>query len=142
MSKREKKKKNNNIYYLSHCQGLPDWSTGELYQHYREGQEDQLGALGLVLNIIVLWNTIYMNAALEQLRRDGFQVRDEDVARLSPLIYSHINMLGQYSFSVPDAVIKGKLRAAKTDFMISLSTLSVPLLLEPLIRLLRISKRN
>ena len=29
---------------------------GELRQHYREGQEDQLGALGLVLNMIVLWN--------------------------------------------------------------------------------------
>jgi TnpA family transposase len=27
---------------------------GELRQRYREGQEDQLGALGLVVNIIVL----------------------------------------------------------------------------------------
>jgi TnpA family transposase len=26
-------------------------------EHYREGQEDQLGALGLVVNMIVLWNT-------------------------------------------------------------------------------------
>jgi len=42
---------------------------GELRQHYREGQEDQLGALGLVVNVIALWNTIYMDAALEQLRR-------------------------------------------------------------------------
>lgn len=41
---------------------------GELRQRYREGQEDQLGALGLVVNVIVLWNTIYMNAALNQLR--------------------------------------------------------------------------
>ena len=31
---------------------------GELRQRYREGQEDQLGALGLVVNAIVLWNTI------------------------------------------------------------------------------------
>ena len=37
---------------------------GELRQHYREGQEDQLGALGLVVNIIVLWNTLYMQAAI------------------------------------------------------------------------------
>ena len=37
---------------------------GELRQRYREGQEDQLGALGLVVNIIVLWNTIYMDAVL------------------------------------------------------------------------------
>ena len=29
---------------------------GELRQHYREGQEDQLGALRLVVNAIVLWN--------------------------------------------------------------------------------------
>jgi Tn3 transposase DDE domain len=33
---------------------------GELRQRYREGQEDQLGALGLVLNAVVLWNTRYM----------------------------------------------------------------------------------
>ena len=30
----------------------------------REGQEDQLGALGLVVNLVVLWNTIYMDAAV------------------------------------------------------------------------------
>jgi len=35
---------------------------GELRQHYREGQEDQLGSLGLVLNMIVLWNTSCMEA--------------------------------------------------------------------------------
>jgi len=47
---------------------------------------------------------------LNQLRADGFEVRDEDVARLSPLLHEHINMLGRYSFSVPDAVAKGELR--------------------------------
>jgi TnpA family transposase len=39
-----------------------------LRQRYREGQEDQLGALGLVVNVIVLWNTLSMDAALPQLR--------------------------------------------------------------------------
>ena len=33
---------------------------GELRRRYREGQEDQLGALGIVVNLVVLWNTIYM----------------------------------------------------------------------------------
>ena len=83
---------------------------GELRQRYREGQQDQLGALGLVINTIVLWNTIYMNAALEQLRRDGYRVLEEDVARLSPLIHGHINMLGRYSFAVPESVVNGELR--------------------------------
>jgi TnpA family transposase len=82
---------------------------GELRQRYREAQEDQLGALGLVLNVIVLWNTIYIEAALEQLRQDS-QVHEEDVARLSPLIHDHINLLGRYSFAIPEAVIRGELR--------------------------------
>ena len=43
----------------------------ELRQRYREGQEDRLGALGLVLNAVVLWNTRYMDLALAQLRRLG-----------------------------------------------------------------------
>jgi TnpA family transposase len=82
----------------------------ELRQHYREGQEDQLGALGLVLNMIALWNTIYMEAALNQLREEGYPVLGGDVRRLSPLLHEHINMLGRYSFSMPDAVAKGELR--------------------------------
>jgi len=87
---------------------------GELRQHYREGQEDQLDALGLVLNVIVLWNTLYMDAALSQLRLEGHEVREADVARLSPLSHEHINLLGRYSFVVPDSVIRGELRPLRT----------------------------
>ena len=83
---------------------------GELRQRYREGQEDQLGALGLVVNVIVLWNTIYVDAALDQLRAGGHGVRDEDVARLSPLGFDHINMLGRYAFTLPEMVARGELR--------------------------------
>jgi TnpA family transposase len=83
---------------------------GELYQRYREGQEDQLSALGLVVNMIVLWNTIYMDAVLDQLRAEGYVARPEDEARLSPLGHEHINMLGRYSFAVPEAVARGELR--------------------------------
>ncbi len=38
---------------------------GELRQRYREGMEDQLGALGLVVNALELWNTRYLQQALE-----------------------------------------------------------------------------
>ena len=67
---------------------------GELFQRYREGQEDQLSALGLVVNMIVLWNTLYTDAVLTQLRSEGYPVRDEDAARLSPFGHEHIHMLG------------------------------------------------
>lgn len=83
---------------------------GELFQRYREGQEDQLSALGLVVNMIVLWNTLYMDAVLARLRREGYPVRPEDEIRLSPFGHEHFNMLGRYSFSVPESVARGELR--------------------------------
>jgi TnpA family transposase len=86
---------------------------GEIYQHYREGQEDQLGAMGLVLNIIVLWNTIYIGETLKQLRREGFPVLMSDEACLSPLVHDSINTLGRFAFSLPDLVAQGHLRALR-----------------------------
>jgi TnpA family transposase len=83
---------------------------GELRQRYREGQEDQLGALGLVVNAIVLWNTRYIHHALEHLRSTGDAVSDEDVQRLSPLGHQHIHMLGRYQFALPRELQEGQLR--------------------------------
>lgn len=50
----------------------------------------------------MLFNTRYMDAALTQLRAGGFDVREEDVARLSPFVRHHINMMGRYSFQIPE----------------------------------------
>ncbi|APU15087.1 MULTISPECIES: Tn3 family transposase [Actinoalloteichus] len=82
---------------------------GELRQRYYEGMEDQLGALGLVLNALVLFNTRYLDAAITHLREGGHEVRDEDATRLSPFRHRHINLLGRYSFLLP-ADLAGGLR--------------------------------
>ena len=58
----------------------------------------------------ILWRDPYMDAALNQLRTGGFDVRDDDISRLSPLGFDHINMLGQYAFTLPDTVARGELR--------------------------------
>jgi hypothetical protein len=67
--------------------------------------EDQLGALGIVPNCVVLWNTRYLDAAA------GYPVRDRDAARLSPFIGQHVNLHGRYSFYLPD--LAGGLRALR-----------------------------
>ena len=93
---------------------------GEVRKRYREGQEDQLSALGLVVNAVVLWTTRYQQAALDALRAEGADVREEDVARLSPLGTEHVNVLGRYHFELDGPVARGELRplrdpAAPTD---------------------------
>lgn len=82
---------------------------GEIRKRYREGQEDQLEALGLVTNAVVLWNTIYMQKALEKIQQ-SVNIKPEDKKRLSPLTHRHINVLGHYSFVLEKQITKGKLR--------------------------------
>jgi TnpA family transposase len=84
---------------------------GQLHQRYQHGMEEQLGALGLVLNCVTLWNTVYMDAALARLRTDGYPVADDDVARLSPFPRKHINVHGTYTFALPD--LPGGMRALR-----------------------------
>ncbi|MCP5425336.1 MAG: Tn3 family transposase [Gammaproteobacteria bacterium] len=51
-----------------------------------------------------------MQAVLTQLRQEGYSVHDKNVARLSPLVFKHINLLGRYLFVSPEAVARGELR--------------------------------
>ena len=51
-----------------------------------------------------------MDAAVKQLQDQGVEVKSEDLARLSPLGYKHINMLGRYQFALPEHLKRGELR--------------------------------
>ncbi|WP_407695658.1 Tn3 family transposase [Shewanella psychropiezotolerans] len=46
------------------------------------GQEDQLGALGLILNMIVYWNALYIEETVRQLNIEGFEVSDADIDKV------------------------------------------------------------
>ncbi len=70
---------------------------------------------GLFTNAVVLWNTIYLQAALEYLRSEGMEINPEDSARLSPLQHKHINVLGRYSFALAEPIAKGALRPLQLE---------------------------
>jgi hypothetical protein len=69
-----------------------------------------LETLGLVVNVLVLWNTLYLDAALAHLRGTGAEVKPADVARLSPLSHEHTNVLGRYSFALAYRIAQEELR--------------------------------
>lgn len=83
---------------------------GEIRKAYRQEQEEQLGALGLTLNAIALWNSTYIQAAIDQFTREGWIISQADIARVSPLLFKHINFLGRYAFDLPQAIAEGALR--------------------------------
>ncbi len=51
-----------------------------------------------------------MNAARNHLEQESIVIQEEDEVRLSPLQHEHINVLGHYSFTLNDAVMKRQLR--------------------------------
>lgn len=83
---------------------------GEIRKAHRHEQEEQLGALGLTLNAIALWNSTYIQAAVGQLTREGWNIGEADIARISPLLFKHINFLGRYAFNLPKSIADGALR--------------------------------
>ncbi|WSJ62162.1 transposase [Streptomyces sp. NBC_01310] len=87
---------------LAHLPGVPpgfsERSSGGCRCWLRSGRAG--GISGLVLNAVVLWNTRYLDAAVARLRAEGHDIKDEDVARLSPLKDRHINFLGRYLFNI------------------------------------------
>jgi TnpA family transposase len=91
-------------------------NKGDVHQKYRHGMEDQLTAMGIVVNLITLWNTLYMQRALSQLEAEGLDVLDSDIAHLSPLRYEHINVLGKYSFELSKDVQDGDFRPLREPF--------------------------
>jgi TnpA family transposase len=70
---------------------------GEIRSPLQQGQEEQLGSLGLALNAIV--HSIYMQEAIRHVRQEGMDVHNDDIAHLSPLIWRHFNFLGPPALS-------------------------------------------
>lgn len=52
-----------------------------------------------MLNAAVLWTARYIDAAVARLQAEGHEIREEDIARLSPLKHRNLNLLGRYSFT-------------------------------------------
>jgi TnpA family transposase len=83
---------------------------GQLRRGYQDGQEEQLGALGLLLNIVVLWNSRYIDHAITHLNHRGRSTPPELVATLSPLLRGHIRIHGRYHFDLDPALAPNRLR--------------------------------
>ena len=85
-------------------------NKGVLRKKQEEELMNQAGCLNLVTNAVVTWNTVYMAAVIERLRAEGQKMNDEDIARLSPARYEHINLYEKYRFEVEEGLSRSRLR--------------------------------
>ena len=85
-------------------------NQGRIRQRHQEDQLNQAACLNLVVNAITVWNTVYMQAAIEQLQSEGYELNEDDVKHLSPARSEHINMYGKYYFNIEEGLRRKELR--------------------------------
>jgi|HubBroStandDraft_3_1064219.scaffolds.fasta_scaffold1595766_1 hypothetical protein len=52
---------------------------------------------------VLMWNTIQIQKIVEEPRAAGHPVKDEDLARVSPLLRAHVIPNGSYDLSIRNA---------------------------------------
>lgn len=72
--------------------------SGNLREKDLQEQLQRASCLNILLNVVVIWNTVYLSRAIEHKRRlSGFD--DTLIQHISPLNWNHIQLYGRYYFN-------------------------------------------
>jgi hypothetical protein len=79
-----------------------------------ENQRHRASGLNLLVAAIILWNTTYLQRAVDHLRNQGHYPASGDLAHLSPLGWEHINLTGDYHWDTSPTLGPGEFRPLRT----------------------------
>ncbi len=91
---------------------------GEIRDRKPENQSYRASGLTLLTAAISLWNTVYMERAVDALKRKGMKINAQLLSHLLPLGWEHINLTGDYIWKKNRIPTSGKfrrLRSVKID---------------------------
>ena len=83
---------------------------GEIRDRSFENQRHRASGLNLLVAAIILWNTTYLQRAVDHLRNQGHDPAPGDLAHLSPLGWEHINLTGDYVWPQNRSARKGSFK--------------------------------
>jgi TnpA family transposase len=87
---------------------------GELRDRSFESQLYRASGLNLLVAAIILWNTRYLETAIETLRAAGRPVPDNLLRHVAPLGWEHVSLTGDYTWNSPDQPNRGQLRPLRS----------------------------
>jgi TnpA family transposase len=85
-------------------------NRGRIRKKYPEEHLNQANCLNLIVNAVIVWNTVYMQVAIQHLRHMGQTITEQELAQLSPVRFEHINVYGKYSFDLTGPLTEAGLR--------------------------------
>jgi TnpA family transposase len=92
---------------------------GAVRDRLREDLQNKASGLNLAVAAIILWNTVYLQKAVQMLADEGTPVPPECMPHLSPLGWEHINMTGDYLWSLQRVTTLEKLRPLRRHRLLS-----------------------
>ncbi|NNR89763.1 Tn3 family transposase, partial [Escherichia coli] len=75
---------------------------GEFRNRAAETMAHRASGLNLVVNAIILWNTVYLSRAVDYIRSQGIIIPEELLSSVSPLPWGHISLTGDYLWNEID----------------------------------------
>ncbi len=73
---------------------------GEMRDRSFENQVYRASGLNLLVSAAILWNTRYLQAAIDKLRADGTAIPVDMVRHIAPLGWEHIGLTGDYVWGI------------------------------------------
>ncbi len=87
---------------------------GEIRDRGLENQSYRASGLTLLTAAISLWNTVYIERAIDSLKRKGIPLNEQLISHLSPLGWEHINLSGDYVWRTNLKLGQGKYRSLRS----------------------------
>nr|ASK37438.1 TnpA transposase [Escherichia coli] len=87
---------------------------GEIRDRGLENQSYRASGLTLLTAAISLWNTVYIERAIDSLKRKGIPLNEQLISHLSPLGWEHINLSGDYVWRTNLKLEQGKYRSLRS----------------------------
>ena len=85
-------------------------NQGEIREQQDEQLHNQVGCLNLVTNAVIVWNTVYIEKVVQQLKKEEQFPGDEQLKHIWPTRHAHINVYGRYHFNRDNVGKKQQLR--------------------------------
>ncbi|MCA1494034.1 Tn3 family transposase [Ensifer sp. NBAIM29] len=87
---------------------------GELRNRVAETMAYRASGLNLVVNAIILWNTVYLGRAVDYVRGQGIVIPDDFLSQVAPLPWAHIALTGDYLWNEIDRPLE-RFRPIRTN---------------------------
>ena len=88
---------------------------GEIRDRSLHAQEHRMSGLNFLTAAIILWNTVYIERAVEALRRRGERFDENLLQYTSPLSWEHLALTGDYLWDAGRLPEEGKFHALRTQ---------------------------